>query len=88
MPSALSSLCESPDWTETSDDRVSEQDAIHSYETDMLDYGSRAVHSSLRAMEQAIPKSATRLFVSRAFFHIVDRVPLLKRLMFRGMGDD
>ena len=63
-------------------------DVIHSYEADMLDYGFRAVHSSLRAMEQAIPKSATRLFVSRAFFRIVDRVPLLKRLMFRGMGDE
>jgi 2-polyprenyl-6-methoxyphenol hydroxylase-like FAD-dependent oxidoreductase len=63
-------------------------DAIHGYEAEMLDYGFRAVRGSLRAMEQAIPKNTTRLLVSRALFRIVDRVPLLKRWMFRGMGDE
>jgi 2-polyprenyl-6-methoxyphenol hydroxylase-like FAD-dependent oxidoreductase len=63
-------------------------DAIHGYETEMLDYGFRAVRSSLRAMEQAIPQNGIRLFVSRALFRIVDRLPRLKRWMFRGMGDD
>ena len=62
--------------------------AIHGYEADMLSYGFRAVQSSLRAMEQAIPKNAMRLFTSRAFFRLVDRAPLLKRWMFRGMGDE
>lgn len=63
-------------------------EAVHSYEAEMLDYGFRAVKSSLRAMEQAIPQNRTRLFVSRAMFRIVDRVPTLKRWMFRGMGDE
>ena len=63
-------------------------EAIHGYEAEMLDYGFRAVRGSLRAMEQAIPKSNWRLCVSRTFFRIVDRVPLLKSWMFRGMGDE
>jgi 2-polyprenyl-6-methoxyphenol hydroxylase-like FAD-dependent oxidoreductase len=63
-------------------------DAIHGYEAEMLDYGFRAVRGSLRAMEQAIPKSNARLSAGRAFFSIVDRVPLLKRWMFRGIGDE
>ena len=63
-------------------------EAIHGYEAEMLDYGFRAVRSSLRAMEQAIPRNGTRLCISRAMFRIVDRVPALKRWMFRGMGDE
>ena len=62
--------------------------AIHGYEAEMLDYGFRAVRSSLRAMEQAIPQNGVRLYISRAMFRIVDRVPALKRWMFRGMGDE
>ena len=41
----------------------------------------------LRAMEQAIPRNRVRLVISRALFRIVDRVPLFKRWMFRGIGD-
>jgi 2-polyprenyl-6-methoxyphenol hydroxylase-like FAD-dependent oxidoreductase len=63
-------------------------EAVHGYEADMLDYGFRAVHGSLRAMEQAIPKSNARLFAGRAFFRIIDRVPWLKRWMLRGTGDE
>ena len=62
--------------------------AIHGYEAEMLDYGFRAVRGSLRAMEQAIPTNGLRLFVSRTLFRIVDRVPLFKRWMFRGIGDE
>jgi 2-polyprenyl-6-methoxyphenol hydroxylase-like FAD-dependent oxidoreductase len=63
-------------------------DAMHDYETEMLDYGFRAVRGSLRAMEQAIPRNRVRLVISRALFRIVDRVPLFKRWMFRGIGDE
>jgi salicylate hydroxylase len=63
-------------------------DAMRDYEAEMLDYGFRAVRGSLRAMEQAIPRNGLRLLVSRALFRIVDRVPALKRWMFRGMGDE
>jgi salicylate hydroxylase len=63
-------------------------DAIHGYEAEMLDYGFRAVRGSLRAMDQAIPRNNMRLLVSRTLFRVVNRVPLFKRWMFRGMGDE
>lgn len=63
-------------------------DALHGYEAEMRDYGFRAVRGSLRAMQQAIPENGVRLFMSRTLFRLVDRVPLFKRWMFRGMGDE
>lgn len=61
-------------------------EAIHGYETDMLEYGFRAVRTSLQAMQQAIPSNRARLLVSRAMLRIVNRLPPLKRRMFRRMG--
>ena len=63
-------------------------EAIHGYESEMLDYGFRAVRTSLHAMEQAIPKNRARLALSRAVFRVVDRLPPLKRRMFSAMGDE
>jgi salicylate hydroxylase len=63
-------------------------EAIHGYETGMLDYGFRAVRTSLDAMERAIPRNRARLELSRAIFRIVDRLPPLKRRMSRGMGNE
>ncbi|MGO9396612.1 MAG: hypothetical protein ACLP19_02050 [Xanthobacteraceae bacterium] len=55
-------------------------DAIHAYETDVIDYGlSGGAHilasHSLQAMEQAMPESRIRLALSRAFLRTVNRVP-------------
>jgi 2-polyprenyl-6-methoxyphenol hydroxylase-like FAD-dependent oxidoreductase len=63
-------------------------DVLHAYETEMMDYGFRAVRASLNAMEQAMPDSRLRLAMSRAFLRTVNRVPRLKQRMFRGMGDE
>jgi salicylate hydroxylase len=61
-------------------------EAIHGYEAEMLDYGFRAVRTSLQAMQQAIPQNRARLLVSRMMFRIADRLPPLKRWMFSNMG--
>ena len=63
-------------------------EALHAYETEMIDYGFRAVRTSLQAMQQAMPDSHMRLALSRAFLWTVDRVPPLKHRMFRALGDE
>jgi salicylate hydroxylase len=63
-------------------------EALHAYETEMIDYGFRAVRLSLEAMQRAMPDSRLRLAVSRGFLRTVNRVPLLKRRMFRAMAVD
>jgi salicylate hydroxylase len=63
-------------------------DAIHDYETGMLAYGFKAVRTSLHAMNQAIVESAAKSAVSRTVLRIIDRVPPLKRWMYRRMGED
>jgi 2-polyprenyl-6-methoxyphenol hydroxylase-like FAD-dependent oxidoreductase len=63
-------------------------EALHAYETEMIDYGFRAVRMSLEAMERAMTDSRLRLAVSRAFLRTVNSVPSLKRRMFRAMAAD
>jgi salicylate hydroxylase len=63
-------------------------EGIHGYEAEMLDYGFRAVRTSLQAMLQAIPENRAKLLASRTMLRIVNRLPPLKRRMFRGMGDE
>ena len=63
-------------------------DAIHGYETDMLDYGFRAVRTSLHAMNQAIVESRVRSVLSRTALRVIDRVPALKRAMLSRMGSE
>ena len=63
-------------------------EAIHDYETGMIDYGFRAVRTSLHAMNQAIVESCPRAMLSRMVLRFINRVPLLKRRMFERMGED
>jgi salicylate hydroxylase len=63
-------------------------DVIHDYEADMVAYGFRAVGTSLRAMNQAMIEDPVRLALSRAALRCIDRVPALKRSVFRRMGED
>ena len=49
-------------------------DAIRDYETDMIDYGFRAVRTSLHAMNQAVMEDRVRLMLSRAVLRIIDSV--------------
>ena len=63
-------------------------EAIQDYEAQMIDYGFRAVRTSLQAMQQAMPDSPLRLALSRAFLWRVNHLPPLKQRMFGGMGDE
>ena len=63
-------------------------DAIRDYETDMIDYGFRAVQTSLHAMQQAVMEDQVRLMLSRAVLRVINRVPPLKRQMFSRMGEE
>jgi salicylate hydroxylase len=63
-------------------------DAIHGYETDMVDYGFRAVRTSLRTMNQAIVESNVQSTLSRTALRVINRIPALKQAMFNRMGDE
>jgi len=63
-------------------------DAIRAYETDMIDYGFRAVRTSLHAMHQAVMEDRIRLMLSRAVLRIINSFPPLKRQMFNRMGEE
>jgi len=63
-------------------------EAIHDYETGMIDYGFRAVRTSLRAMNQAIVESRLHAMLSRTVLRFIDRVPPLKRRMLERMGEE
>jgi 2-polyprenyl-6-methoxyphenol hydroxylase-like FAD-dependent oxidoreductase len=62
-------------------------DAIHDYEAGMIEYGFRAVRTSLQAMQQAMPDSAMGALASRAFLRLVSYVPPMKRAMLNDLGD-
>jgi salicylate hydroxylase len=62
--------------------------ALEAYEAEMIDYGFRAVRTSLESMQRAMPDSRMRLALSRAFLRTVNRVPALKQRMFRAMAAD
>jgi salicylate hydroxylase len=63
-------------------------DAIQGYETEMLRYGFAAVKNSLRAMEQTVGENEFARTLTRAAFCVIDRLPPVKRWMFRRMGDE
>jgi salicylate hydroxylase len=63
-------------------------EAIHDYETAMIDYGFRAVRTSLHAMNQAIVDSRLKSMLSRTALRIFNRVPPLKKMMFERMGEE
>jgi salicylate hydroxylase len=63
-------------------------DAIRDYETDMIDYGFRAVQTSLHAMNQAVMEDGIQSMLSRAVLRIINCVPPLKRQMFNRMGEE
>jgi salicylate hydroxylase len=62
--------------------------AIGAYETQMRDYGFKAVANSLAAMHQMVDTNALGRALSRTMFRVVDRLPAAKRAMFRRMGNE
>jgi 2-polyprenyl-6-methoxyphenol hydroxylase-like FAD-dependent oxidoreductase len=63
-------------------------DAIRDYETGMIDYGFRAVQTSLHAMKQAVREDRVQLMLSRAVLRVINRVPSLKRRMLNRVGEE
>src|SRR5262249_38862672 len=63
-------------------------DAIAAYETEMCDYGFKAVRNSLRAMQQTLERGPIAMAFSRAALRMIDRLPPVKRRMARGMGNE
>jgi 2-polyprenyl-6-methoxyphenol hydroxylase-like FAD-dependent oxidoreductase len=63
-------------------------DAINGYETAMRDYGFKAVRNSLKAMQEVTRRGRFALALSRAGLRLVDRLPPVKRMMARGMGEE
>jgi 2-polyprenyl-6-methoxyphenol hydroxylase-like FAD-dependent oxidoreductase len=63
-------------------------EAIHDYEAGMIDYGFRAVRTSLHAMNQAIVESRLRTMLSRRVLRLINRVAALKRGMLERIGEE
>jgi 2-polyprenyl-6-methoxyphenol hydroxylase-like FAD-dependent oxidoreductase len=62
--------------------------AIHDYEAAMIDYGFKAVRSSLQAAEMAHSDSAVGRVFSNAMFRVLNALPSVKARMFAGRGAD
>ena len=54
----------------------------------MIDYGFRAVETSLHAMNQAVMEDRVQLMLSRAVLRIINCVPPRKRRVFNRMGEE
>jgi 2-polyprenyl-6-methoxyphenol hydroxylase-like FAD-dependent oxidoreductase len=61
-------------------------DAIHDYETGMLDYGFRAVRNSLKAMHQTVTDSLPSLMISRLTLRAINMLPPVKQIVARRLG--
>ena len=63
-------------------------DAIHEYESGMLDYGFRAVRNSLKAMHQTVSDSLPALMLSRLTMRAINAMPKVKRIVARRLGEE
>src|SRR5262249_6472740 len=63
-------------------------DAINGYENAMRDYGFQAVHNSFKAMQDGTGRGTLALALSRGVLRAIDRVPAVKRMMARVMGEE
>jgi salicylate hydroxylase len=61
--------------------------AIHDYEKEMIQYGFDAVRSSLKQADQSVSENVIGLWMMKTAFRFLNAVPPLKRLAFRGFGE-
>jgi hypothetical protein len=54
----------------------------------MRDYGFKAVRNSLQAMQQTTGQGPIALALSRTAFRLINKLPPIKRIMARSMGED
>jgi 2-polyprenyl-6-methoxyphenol hydroxylase-like FAD-dependent oxidoreductase len=57
-------------------------EAIHDYETAMIDYGFAAVRTSLRAAEQFVSPGRAGRIMAKTVFRTFSAIPPLKRMAF------
>jgi salicylate hydroxylase len=62
--------------------------AIHDYEAAMIEYGFKAVRSSLQAAEMAHSNNAIALVAGNAMFRLINAIPAFKARMFGRSADD
>jgi salicylate hydroxylase len=63
-------------------------DAIHDYETQMIDYGFAAVRMSLRTARQTVSNNWLARSMFKAALRVFAAVPPLKRKVFADLGND
>jgi len=63
-------------------------EAIHDYETGMLDYGFRAVRNSLKAMHQTVSDRLPALMLSRLTMRAINAMPPVKQIVARRLGEE
>jgi salicylate hydroxylase len=63
-------------------------EAIHDYETGMLDYGFRAVRNSLKAMHQTVTDSLPALMLSRLTLRAINALPPVKQIVAKRIGEE
>jgi salicylate hydroxylase len=63
-------------------------DAINGYESAMRGYGFKAVRNSLKAMQEVTGRGPLALALARGVWRAIDRLPPVKRMMARGMGEE
>jgi salicylate hydroxylase len=63
-------------------------DAIHDYETQMIDYGFAAVRMSLRTAHQTVSNNWLARSMFKAALRVFAAVPPLKRKVFADLGND
>ena len=63
-------------------------EAIHDYETGMLDYGFRAVRNSLKAMHQTVTDSLPALMLSRFTMRAINAMPPVKQILAKRLGEE
>jgi 2-polyprenyl-6-methoxyphenol hydroxylase-like FAD-dependent oxidoreductase len=62
--------------------------AVHDYEAAMIEYGFKAVRTSLQTAERAHSSSAIGFVLGNTFFRVINAVPALKTRMFGRNADD
>ena len=62
--------------------------SIHTYETNMIRYGFRAVRESLKAMESTLDDRPFVRAVNRTAFKALEALPPIKNWVFGHVGDE
>nr|WP_280521498.1 FAD-dependent monooxygenase [Paenibacillus mangrovi] len=68
--------------------KLSLYEAVHSYESEMIQYGFEAVRASMKTAEQSTADNAFGLKMMKTTFKLLNAVPPLKSIVFRNFGKE